>query len=84
MFEIYREGAYNLKVHVVYFTELGEHNKDEEIRRALAGDHLFDGFLGGERTLAAKKAIAAVVERLNDGEALTRQQIVRELDPYLV
>ena len=49
MFEIYREGSYNLKYRVVYFTELGDHNKDDEISRALAGDHVFDGFLVSEQ-----------------------------------
>lgn len=83
MFEIYRESTYNQKYHVVYFTELGEHNKDIEISRALAGDHVFDGFLGGERKLEAKKAIATLVQRLNDGEQITSQQVCTELEPFL-
>ena len=83
MFEIYRESYYNLKYRVVYFTELGDHNKDDEINRALAGDHVFDGFLGGEHKRDAKRAIADLLERLNDGESMTANQIARELEPFL-
>jgi len=83
MFEIYRESSYNLKYRVVYFTELGDHNKDDEISRALAGDHVYDGFLGTAQRREAKKAIAGVLERLNDGESLTRPEIERELEPFL-
>ena len=83
MFEIYRESNYNLKFRVVYFTELGDHNKDDEITRALAGDHVFDGFLGGEQKREAKKVIAGLVERLNEGEPLGRPEIERELEPFL-
>jgi hypothetical protein len=83
MFEIYRESSYNMKYRVVYFTELGDHNKDDEISRAFGGDHIFDGFLGRERRPEAKKAIAALLERLNDGESLSGSQIERALEPYL-
>ena len=83
MFEIYRESSYNLKYRVVYFTELGDHDKDNEISRALAGDHVFDGFLGGEQRREAKKVIARLLERLNDGDALSGHQIESELEPFL-
>ena len=83
MFEIYRESAYNLKYRVVYFTELGDHNKDDEITRALAGDHVFDGFLGSAQKREAKRVIAGLLERLNEGEALSGPQIANELEPYL-
>jgi hypothetical protein len=83
MFEIYREGGYNRTYRVVYFTELGDHNKDNEISRALAGEHLFDGFLGGQSKLPGKKLIAAFVKRLNDGEQLTADDLSRELEPFL-
>lgn len=83
MFEIYRESSYNLKYRVVYFTELGDHDKDKEISRALAGDHVFDGFIGAAQRREAKKVIAGLLERLNDGEALTAPQIERELEPFL-
>lgn len=83
MFEIYREGGYNRTYRVVYFTELGDHNKDKELRRALAGEHLFDGFVGGDSKLPAKKLIASFLQRLNDGEQLTADDIARELQPFL-
>jgi len=83
MFEIYRESTYNRMYRVVYFTELGDHNKDDEISRALAGDHVFDGFLGGEHKRDAKRAIANLLERLNSGEALTGAEIEQELEPFL-
>ncbi len=83
MFEIYRESAYNKKYRVVYFTELGDHDKDKEISRALAGDHVFDGFLGGDQRREAKRTIAELVDRLNDGDALTTHEIGAELAPFL-
>jgi hypothetical protein len=83
MFEIYRETSYNMKYRVVYFTELGDHDKDKEISHALAGDHVFDGFLGSERRREAKRAIAGLLERMNDGDALSGQQIEVELEPFL-
>jgi hypothetical protein len=83
MFEIYRETSYNMKYRVVYFTELGDHDKDKEISRALAGDHVFDGFLGSEHRREAKRAIAGLLERMNDGDALSGQQIESELEAFL-
>jgi len=83
MFEIYRESKYNLRYRVVYFTELGDHNKDDEINRALSGDHVFDGFLSSEQKRDAKRAIAGLLERLNEGEPLSRPDIEHELEPFL-
>jgi len=51
MFEVYREGRYNRTYRVVYFTELGDHNREQEFNGALAGDHFLDGFLAGGTTL---------------------------------
>jgi len=84
MFEIYREHSYNLRYRVVYFTELGDHNKDDEIDRAIAGDHVFDGFLDSAHRREAKRAIAGLLERLNEGESLTAPQIQDALEAYLV
>ena len=83
MFEIYREGGYNRVFRVVYFTDLGDHDKDKEINRALAGDHVFDGFLGGPEKREAKKLIAHMLKRMNDGEQVSPEQIGQELEPYL-
>lgn len=44
MFEIYRDSDFNGKFKVVYFTELGEHDKEKEIEDAMRGEHIFDGF----------------------------------------
>lgn len=82
MFEIYRETTYDGKYHVVYFTELQEHNKEQEINRAMAGDHIFDGFIRVYRKEQAKEAISNLLERLNNGEKLTAEQIQRALAPY--
>lgn len=69
LFEIYRETGYDRRFRVVYFTELSDRNRDLEIGRALAGEHLLDGFIPLERSEQAKALIAAFLERLNAGEA---------------
>lgn len=79
MFEIYREADYGRRYHVVYFTELDEHNKEAEINRALAGEHFFDGFLMDLRKDEGKRQIGEIVARLNRGEALTAADVEREL-----
>ncbi|HYE66352.1 MAG TPA: hypothetical protein VD966_12265 [Pyrinomonadaceae bacterium] len=83
MFEIYREGSYNRKYKVVYFTELNEHNKETEINRALAGEHFFDGFLSESGKGEAKLIIQSVLARLNSGEPLRPEEVERELAEYL-
>jgi hypothetical protein len=75
MFEIYREGSYNRKYRVVYFTELDEHSKETEINRALAGDHFFDGFLKESELGEAKLIILSVLARLNDGEQIQPDEL---------
>lgn len=83
MFEIYRETAYSGRYKVVYFTELNEHNKETEINRALAGEHVFDGFLKNYRKDEAKEVIEQILERLNNGERLDVQEIRRALAAHL-
>jgi hypothetical protein len=75
MFEIYREAGDDGKYRAVYFTELEEHNKEAEIARAMAGEHVYDGFLVDARLADGKQAVAALLDRLNDGEQLTADQI---------
>ena len=70
LFQIYRERTYGDRYRVVYFTELGEHDRDREINRALAGDPFHDGFIDGWRKRRAKTVIERFLERLNAGEAL--------------
>ena len=72
MFEVYRDLAYDVdRFRVVYYTELDEHNKDAEIRRAQNGEHFIDGFLLAYKLPEAKKTVSELLERLNRGETLT-------------
>lgn len=83
MFEIYREAQYTGKFRVVYFTELGDHNKEWELNRALAGEHFYDGFIKNWRKDHAKKIIKLFLQRLNEGESLTPSQLEDELKEYI-
>jgi hypothetical protein len=83
MFEIYRENQYSGKYRVVYFTELTELNKEWEINRALAGEHFYDGFIKNWRKDKAKAIIDGFLQRLNDGENLTPQQLEEELREFI-
>lgn len=83
MFEIYRENQYSGKYRVVYFTELGDHNKEWEINRALAGEHFYDGFIKNWRRDQAKAIINRFIERLNNDERLTPRHLEEELKDYI-
>jgi hypothetical protein len=83
MFEIYREGGYDRRYRVVYFTELDEHTKDQEIARATAGEHFYDGFLRAGTMSEAKRAVVRLLERLNGGEAVATEEVERALAEYL-
>ena len=82
MFEIYRESGYGQKYRVVYFTELNEHNKEAEISRAMAGEHLIDGFLKDYGKETAKEIIDRFVAQLNHGDAVDLPRLRAELAPY--
>lgn len=82
MFEIYREAGYGRKYRVVYFTELNDHNRETEISRAMAGEHLYDGFIRDHTKDEAKQIIARFVERLNHGERLEIDTLRSSLEPY--
>ena len=83
MFEVYRESSYNQRYNVVYFTELDDHNKDQEIDAAMMGDHYFDGFIRSDKTAdAAKEVIESVIERLNSGEQVDPSELERSLSEY--
>ncbi|HZZ82700.1 MAG TPA: hypothetical protein VFE62_29650 [Gemmataceae bacterium] len=82
MFEIYREAAYDRRFRVVYFTELDEHNKDEEIARAVAGDHVYDGFLREKTLHEAKDVIKILLDRLNRGEIVTPEVVATALADF--
>jgi hypothetical protein len=83
MFEVYREGHYNKTYRVVFFTELNDHNREQEFNRALAGDHFFDGFLAGSSKEQGKEVIAAFLTRLNEGEELDAAALRGALTEFL-
>lgn len=83
MFEIYRDSKYRGDYQVIYFTELGEHNKHAEINRAMAGEHFYDGFIREWRKDEAKSIIERFVARLNEGEALGPDDLEVELAEYV-
>jgi len=83
MFEVYREASYNRRYRVVYFTELNDNNKEAEINRAIAGDHFFDGFLSDKAKDEAKLIIERTLERLNQGEPVTPEELERDLAGHL-
>ena len=82
MFEIYRDPVHNGKYRVVYFTELNDHNREQEFNHALRGDHVFDGFIRNYGKERAKETINQLLERLNSGERVDTADIERELQPY--
>jgi hypothetical protein len=83
MFEIYREAGYDRRYRVVYFTELDEHNKEEEIARATAGEHVYDGFLREASLPEAKRAIARLLERCNGGDVVSPADVSHALADFL-
>ena len=82
MFEIYREGSYDRRYRVVYFTELNDHNRETEINRALAGEHFYDGFFRSLRKEEAKHIIEEAVRELNEGKPVNPQALDEALAPY--
>ncbi len=84
MFEIYREAGYDRLYRVVYFTELSERNRDLEIGRAMAGEHLIDGFIATCRLGEAKALIANFLDRLNGGDSIPVSEIASALLGYQV
>jgi hypothetical protein len=83
MFEIYRESDFSGRYKVVYFTELGEHDKETEIADAMRGEHIFDGFLLHRDRNQAKQVVDEILNRLNCGEPVDRNQIEEKLQPFL-
>ena len=83
MFEIYRETDFSGRYKVVYFTELGEHDKETEISDAMRGEHIFDGFLLHRDRSQGKQVVEEILERLNRGESIGSAEIEQLLQPYL-
>jgi len=82
MFEIYRTTGPGRLYRVVYYTELDERNRETEIDRAMAGDHIYDGFISGPVAERAKEVIAEVVARLNAGSRVSPAEVETLLDPF--
>jgi len=83
MFEVYREGGYDRRYRVIYFTELNDHNRDAELNRCLAGESVLSGYLAESARKDARAVISAALARLNAGEALTAEELEEELAPHL-
>jgi hypothetical protein len=83
MFEIYRDSDFGGSYKVVYFTELGEHDKETEIEKAMRGKHIFDGFLLHRERNQAKQVVDELLARLNRGESVDEVAIRETLQPYL-
>jgi hypothetical protein len=83
MFEIYRDASLSGQYKVVYFTELGEHDKETEIADAMRGEHIFDGFLLHRERNQAKQVMEQILERLNRGELVDQTTIEQMLQPFL-
>ena len=83
MFEIYREADFSGQYKVVYFTELGEHDKETEIADAMRGEHIYDGFLLHRERNQAKQIVDEILDRLNRGESIGSAEIEELLQPYL-
>lgn len=83
LFEVYREAHYNKTFRVVYFTELNDHNREQEFNHALAGEHFFDGFLAGQTKEKGKEVIEAFIARLNEGEDLAPDLLRQQLADFL-
>ena len=83
MFEIYKETEYTGKYRVVYFTELQDHNKETEINHAMAGEHVFDGFIKNFRKDEAKEIINSLLGRMNNGERVEALEIERALGDHM-
>jgi len=84
MFEIYRAGDEPNRYRVVYFTELEEGDRDVAISQALAGEHVFDGFISAHDAVGAKAAIASLIVRLNGGEDWNSPRLRGALADFLV
>ena len=79
MFEIYQE-KYSGEYKVVYFTELNDHTRETEISKALAGDHIYDGFIKEFKKDEAKQIIERLLDQMNEGEELTSEEIEAALE----
>jgi hypothetical protein len=83
MFEIFRErhdGGYR----VVYYTELGEHQKDYALAEAMNGEYVYSGYILHRDRDRAKSAVDELLVRLNHGEQLSEVDIESQLQTVCV
>jgi len=83
MFEVYREAACDRRYRAVYFTELDESQRDAAIDAALAGEHVFDGFIKAADGEAARRLIESFLGRVNAGADGTADELAAMLAPFL-
>ena len=83
MFAIYREDSGSGSARVVYFTELDEHNREDEINDAMRGELLFDGYFLNRTKEDAKRSVAAILSQMNAGQPVDRAEIEHRLKPFL-
>ncbi|MCR9159844.1 MAG: hypothetical protein ACE37F_05805 [Nannocystaceae bacterium] len=88
MFEIFREGDYNRAFHYIFYTDLEEHARDDQITKAAAGETVYTGFLADETKEQARAVVEAIVDELNDmdeDEAGMDAAVIRDrLSAFLV
>lgn len=83
MFEIFRErhgGAYR----VVYYTELGEHQKDYALAEAMSGEYVYSGYILHRDRDRAKSAVDEVLQILNNGDTLSQREVESRLQKVCV
>jgi hypothetical protein len=66
MFEIYRGTDYDRAFRSIFYTELDEHARDDEIARAANGETLFTGYLDDRHKARARELVDAIVDELNE------------------
>jgi hypothetical protein len=49
----------------------------------MAGEHFYDGFIKNQRKDDAKQIIAAILERLNNGESVAPAEVERALGDHM-
>ncbi len=83
MVAIYKDTLYDGRYKAIYFTELDERGRDAEIGRAMKGEQAWGGFLSRAALEEARDAVDRLMQRLNEGERMSSEDIERELQPFL-
>jgi hypothetical protein len=83
MFEIYRETDYNRAFRCIFYTELDEHGRDDEIARAANGETVFTGYIDDRHKAEAREIVDAIVDELNAMDEDTAAMPVAEIERRL-